>query len=55
MKSTYVLGMLLYEEGFGNFKMGYASAISWAQFTVILALTLVIFSTSKLWVHYADE
>lgn len=55
MKSTYVLGMLLYEEGFGNFKMGYASAISWAQFTVILALTLVIFSTSRLWVHYADE
>ena len=55
LKSTYVLGMLLYQEGFGNFKMGYASAISWAQFTVIMALTLVIFGTSKLWVHYGDE
>lgn len=55
MKSTYVLGMLLYQEGFANFKMGYASAISWAQFLVILALTLVIFGTSKLWVHYGDE
>lgn len=55
LKSTYVLGMLLYQEGFTNFKMGYASAISWAQFTVIMALTLVIFGTSKLWVHYADE
>lgn len=55
IKSTYVLGMLLYQEGFSNFKMGYASAISWAQFTVILALTLVIFGTSRFWVHYADE
>ncbi len=55
MKNTYVLGLFLYEEGFGNFKMGYASAISWLQFLVILALTLIIFGTSKLWVHYADE
>lgn len=55
MKNTYVLGMLLYEEGFGNFKMGYASAISWVQFTVILGLTLIIFGTSRFWVHYADE
>lgn len=55
LKSTYVMGMLLYEEGFGNFKMGYASAISWVQFTVILLLTLAIFGTSRFWVHYADE
>lgn len=55
IKSTYVLGMFLYEEGFGNFKMGYASAISWLQFLVILGLTLIIFGSSKFWVHYADE
>ena len=55
LKSTYVMGMLLYEEGFSNFKMGYASAISWVQFLVILALTLFIFGSSKFWVHYADE
>lgn len=55
LKSTYVMGMLLYDEGFSNFKMGYASAISWIQFLVILALTLIIFGTSRFWVHYSDE
>lgn len=55
LKSTNVLGLLLYKQGFGYFKMGYASAISWVQFTVILLITLIIFGSSKLWVHYADE
>ena len=55
LKSTYVMGIMLYTEGFSNFKMGYASAISWCEFTVILVITLVIFASSKLWVHYADE
>ena len=47
--------MKLYREGFGYFKMGYASAISWIVFIVILTFTLVLFASSKLWVHYADE
>lgn len=55
LKSTYVLGMKLYREGFGYFKMGYASAISWIVFTIILTFTVVLFASSKLWVHYADE
>ncbi len=55
LKSTQVLGLKLYKEGFSYFKMGYASAISWVVFTIILTFTLVLFGTSKLWVHYADE
>ena len=55
LKSTNVLGILLYKEGFSYFKMGYASAISWIEFIVILIFTLVLFGTSKFWVHYADE
>lgn len=54
-KSTYVLGMFLYQEGFAYFHMGYASAISWIEFIVILILTLVIFGSSRFWVHYSDE
>ncbi len=54
-KSTYVLGMFLYQEGFSYFHMGYASAISWIEFTAILILTLILFGTSRYWVHYADE
>ncbi|MBO6242385.1 MAG: sugar ABC transporter permease [Butyrivibrio sp.] len=55
MKSTNVLGILLYKEGFSYFKMGYASAISWIEFAIILVFTLVLFGSSKFWVHYADE
>lgn len=55
MKATNVLGILLYKEGFSYFKMGYASAISWVEFAVILVFTLVLFGSSKFWVHYADE
>lgn len=55
MKATYVLGLKLYKEGFGYFKMGYASAISWVVFVVIMLFTLAIFWSSKYWVHYGDE
>lgn len=55
LKATYVLGLKLYKEGFSYFKMGYASAISWVVFTVIVAGTLIIFGSSKFWVHYGDE
>ena len=55
LKSTYVLGLKLYKEGFSYFKMGYASAISWVVFAAIMIFTLAIFASSKLLVHYADE
>ncbi len=55
LKSTYVLGLKLYKEGFSYFKMGYASAISWVVFAAIMAFTLLIFGTSRFWVHYGDE
>ena len=55
LKSTYVLGLKLYKEGFSYFKMGYASAISWVVFAAIMIFTLAICASSKLWVHYADE
>lgn len=55
VKSTYLTGMKLYNEGFNNFKMGYASAISWILFAIILVLTLLIFKSSNSWVHYNDK
>lgn len=55
MKATYVLGMKLYKEGFSYFKMGYASAISWVIFVIIMVITLLLFASSKKWVFYSDE
>lgn len=54
MKSTYVLGMKLYDEAFGHFKMGYASAISWVMFAIVFVLTFILMRSSKHWVYYED-
>jgi oligogalacturonide transport system permease protein len=53
-KATYVLAYKIYLEGFSYFKMGYASALSWILFILILVLTLIVFKTSKYWVYYQD-
>lgn len=44
--------MYLYNNAFGYMKMGYASAMAWILFVIILILTLIIFGTSKKWIHY---
>ncbi|MGV3617760.1 MAG: extracellular solute-binding protein [Fimbriimonas sp.] len=41
----------LFKNGFGYFKMGYASSLAWMIFAIILALTLTQFVLSKRWVH----
>jgi oligogalacturonide transport system permease protein len=53
-KATYVIGMMLYEEGFKYFQMGYASAASWVLFSIILIMTVIIFMSSDRWVYYED-
>lgn len=55
LKSTYVLGIKLYKEGFSYFKMGYASSISWVVFVVILIVSLLLFRSSSAWVYYEDQ
>jgi len=40
-KSTITLGYLIYQEGFGNFAMGYASAIAIVLFAMIMAIFLI--------------
>jgi multiple sugar transport system permease protein len=45
----------LFNNGFKFFKMGYASAIAWAIFLVILLLTLIQFRLAPRWVHYEVE
>jgi oligogalacturonide transport system permease protein len=55
MKSTYIIGMKLYDDAFRFYKVGYACAESWGLFSVILVLTLFVFKSSNAWVYYADE
>jgi multiple sugar transport system permease protein len=42
----------LYQQGFEGFHMGYAAALSWVMFLVIMACTLVLIRSSRRWVHY---
>jgi multiple sugar transport system permease protein len=42
----------LYQQGFTFFHMGYASALAWVMFVIVMASTLVLIRTSKRWVHY---
>lgn len=55
LKSTYLLSLYIYEEAFKSFDMGYASAIAWVLFIIIMALTLVAFWSSRKWVYYAGD
>ncbi len=54
MKSTYLYAMKLYDEGFLFMKMGYASALSWILFIVIMIFTALIFKSSEYWTYYED-
>jgi ABC-type sugar transport system permease subunit len=45
----------LFTNGFAYFKMGYASALAWVIFLIILMVTGVQFWISKKWVHYEAE
>jgi oligogalacturonide transport system permease protein len=55
LKSTYLLPLYIYEEAFKKFDMGYASAIAWVLFGIIMILTIVAFVSSRHWVYYAGD
>jgi multiple sugar transport system permease protein len=42
----------LYRTAFTESRMGYASALSWVLFLVILLITLAVFRTARSWVYY---
>ena len=44
-----------YRNAFGYFKNGYASAIAWIMFVVIMLLTYILFKTQNRWVFYEVE
>jgi oligogalacturonide transport system permease protein len=54
MRATYLYGLMLYDQGFKFFRMGYASALSWILFFIIFIFTSLSFRSSSSWVHYGD-
>lgn len=52
LNSTKFYVLYLYQNAFQYFRMGYASALAWVLFIIIMGFTLLIFRTSTFWVHY---
>jgi len=52
--STLFYTLYLYQRGFGNFDMGYASALAWFLLLIVGGLTAINFFASKYWVFYGD-
>ncbi|MDO8588833.1 MAG: extracellular solute-binding protein [Armatimonadota bacterium] len=55
VEATMVPVLLLFNNGFTYFKMGYASALAWIIFAIILTLALVQLKLAPRWVHYESE
>ena len=50
--ATLFYVLYLYENAFQYFRMGYASALAWLLFLIILGLTVLMFRWSAFWVYY---
>ena len=53
--STEFFGVYLYRSAFVHFKMGYASALAWILFVLIVIFTVLVFNSSARWVYYGGE
>ncbi|MFC9689270.1 carbohydrate ABC transporter permease [Kribbella sp. NPDC056951] len=51
-QSTHLYMVQVYQEFFTSNRFGYGSAMLWVFFLVILAFTLLIQRSGRLWVHY---
>lgn len=50
--SLMMVSLKLFLSAFEDLQMGYASAIAWILFVIVLLITTLLFRTSKYWVHY---
>jgi multiple sugar transport system permease protein len=55
LDATLFFVLYLYQRAFQFLDMGYASALAWVLFLIILALTLVVFRSQRFWVYYAGD
>lgn len=55
LDSTLFYTLYLYQRGFAQLEMGYASAMAWVLTVALGLFTAFMFATSRYWVHYGDE
>jgi multiple sugar transport system permease protein len=54
-RATLFFNLNLFREAFTFFNMGYASALAWLLFVIVLGLTIVLFRTAGSWVFEGSE
>lgn len=54
LDSTLFYTLYLYQKGFTQFQMGYASAMAWILLLAIAFVTSLVFLSSKKWVYYQE-
>jgi multiple sugar transport system permease protein len=54
-EATLFYVLYLYQKAFEQFQMGYASAMAWILFAIVLSLTMLVLRSSKSWVYYEGE
>jgi multiple sugar transport system permease protein len=52
LNATEFYALYLYQNAFGFLKMGYAAALAWVMFVIILTISLVQFRLARSWVYY---
>jgi multiple sugar transport system permease protein len=50
--ASLFFGLFLYNNAFRYLRMGYASALAWLMFVIIVALTVLVFRITGNWVYY---
>lgn len=55
LNSTLFYVIYLYRKAFEHLSMGYASALAWILFLIVLTCTIIIFRTSGRWVFYRGQ
>lgn len=53
--STRFFSLYLFQNAFSYWKMGYACAMAWILFIIILVFTLILFKTSAKFIYYGGE
>jgi multiple sugar transport system permease protein len=53
--ATNYYTVYLYTRAFTNSQMGYASAMAWVLVIAVGIIAIVLFRTSRSWVHYAGD
>jgi multiple sugar transport system permease protein len=53
--STLFIAVYLYRHAFQFLNFGYAAALAWVLFLIVMVLTIFVFRSSPLWVFYESE